>query len=300
MNRLGAMTYFDRATGQIREEIIYARGFLDWSYNTRVGQWLTDLIFRQKWVSQFYGWLHKQALSKRKIQPFVQAMNIDMSDSLRSIEEFKSFNDFFIREIDITKRCVRGDSSVCIAPTDGKVLAYPEINIDKTFRIKRSEFNFRQLVQNDHVASFFKGGSMLISRLALSDYHHVHFPNSGIPHTATAIPGNYYAGGPYSILRLLPLYKENYRMLTMFDSDHFGLMGIVEIGAFTVGSIHQTYVPDTRVQKGERKGFFELGGSTVVLLFQKNAIVLDDDLCKNTEQEIETYVRFGDSIGRRQ
>jgi phosphatidylserine decarboxylase len=53
------------------------------------------------------------------------------------------------------------------------------------------------------------------------------------------------------------------------------------------------------VSKGAKKGFFEFGGSTVVLLFQKGRIELDQDLCTNTQNEIETYVRMGESIGKR-
>ena len=87
-------------------------------------------------------------------------------------------------------------------------------------------------------------------------------------------------------------------MLTLFDSDLFGQIAMGEIGAFTVGSIQQRFNPGVRVAKGARKGLFELGGSTVVLLFQRGAIRLDEDLCTRTEENIETFVRFGESIGR--
>lgn len=87
-------------------------------------------------------------------------------------------------------------------------------------------------------------------------------------------------------------------MLTLFASDHFGQIAMVEIGAFTVGSIQQRFNTGVRVAKGARKGFFELGGSTVVLLFQRGAIRLDEDLCARTEENIETFVRFGESIGK--
>jgi len=86
-------------------------------------------------------------------------------------------------------------------------------------------------------------------------------------------------------------------MLTVFDSDHFGRIAIIEVGAFTVGSIQQRFMPGRRVEKGAEKGLFEIGGSTVVLLFQPRTIRFDEDLCQNTNQGIETRVRLGDSIG---
>ena len=87
-------------------------------------------------------------------------------------------------------------------------------------------------------------------------------------------------------------------MITIFDSDNFGRMALVEIGALTVGSIRQQYQPGTAVTKGAHKGLFELGGSTVVMLFKKGVIELDQDLMEHTQQGLETYVKLGDSVGR--
>ncbi len=138
---------------------------------------------------------------------------------------------------------------------------------------------------------------MVISRLCFADYHHFHFPDSGLPGKAQSIQGKYFAVGPYALRSLIPFYTENYRMLTLFDSDHFSQIAMVEVGAFTVGSIQQRYHTGIHVSKGAHKGFFELGGSTIVLLFERGAIQLDEDLCSKTEQGLETYVRLGESIG---
>jgi phosphatidylserine decarboxylase len=178
-------------------------------------------------------------------------------------------------------------------------MAFCAVEADKIFRIKRNTFNLSQFLRDDKLIRLFAGGSMIISRLCLTDYHHFHFPDSGIPRAAVPIRGKYYAGGPYSPERLVPFYTENYRMVTLFDSDHFNQTAMVEVGAFTVGSIRQRYVPGIHVQKGARKGFFELGGSTVVLLFQRGTIELDEDLLQNSRNGVDTYVRLGDSLGRR-
>jgi phosphatidylserine decarboxylase len=294
-----SIVYYHRKSRELMTERVYASGFLSWAYNARLGRLATDLLFRQKFISQLYGWFHKKPFSRWRIKPFVKKMGINNNESIFSLEHFATFNDFFIRQIDPKKRPICNDPDVCIAPVDGKVLAYPIVEPDSTFRIKRSRFNLREFLCDDVLAEKFAGGSMIISRLCLADYHHFHFPDSGIPGKAKSIQGKYYAGGPYALRTLIPFYSENHRMLTLFDSDHFGQMAMVEIGAFTVGSIRQTYQADARASKGSRKGFFELGGSTVVLLFQKKAIELDEDLCENTKNDLETYVRLGDSTGRR-
>lgn len=237
-------------------------------------------------------------MSRRKIRSFVQKMNLNLEDSVRSLDDFNSFNDFFTRKIDLSKRPINPDSYVCIAPVDGKILVYPIVEPDMTFRIKRSTFNLRGFLRDEWLIEKFAGGSMIISRLCLTDYHHFHFPDSGIPGEVISIRGKFYAGGPYRLRSLVPFYAENHRMMMLFDSDHFGQMALVEIGAFTVGSIQQKYQPGVHVAKGTRKGFFELGGSTVVLLFKRGAIEFDKDLLINTKKEIETYVHLGDSIGR--
>ena len=110
--------------------------------------------------------------------------------------------------------------------------------------------------------------------------------------------GRYFAVTPYARQWAVPFYGENRRSITLFDSDHFGRIAMIEVGAFTVGSIRQTFVPGTRVAKGDRKGYFELGGSVIVLLFEIGAIRFDDDLCNNTHAGLETFVRLGESIGR--
>ncbi|UCE52354.1 MAG: phosphatidylserine decarboxylase [Desulfobacterales bacterium] len=298
MNDKIIIRYFDRREGLLKTERVHAGKFLHWSYNMSLGRVATELIFRQKLVSRLYGWLHKQQLSKRKIKPFVQKMGTNLDELTRPIEDFTCFNDFFTREIDLSKRSINQNPCVCIAPVDGKILAYGVVEPDMTFRIKRSTFNLRGFLQDATLLNKFSEGSMVVSRLCLTDYHHFHFPDSGIPGEAISVRGKYYASGPYGLRALIPFYTQNYRVLTLFDSDHFGQIAIVEIGAFTVGSIQQRYQSGRLIAKGARNGFFELGGSTVVLLFEKGRIELDKDLVTNTKNEVETYVLLGDSIGR--
>ncbi len=292
------LTYMDRESGRLVTEAVYAQSFLSWSYNSRVGLLATELILRHKWLSRFYGWVNSTYWSRRRIGPFVEALNIDLSDLNRPIETFVSFDEFFSREIDLSNRPICPTPGVCVSPVDGRALAYPLIEANTTFRIKRATFDLRELVRDESLAADFDNGSAFVSRLYLADYHHFHFPDSGKPGPAANVPGKYYAVSPYAHRTLVPFYSENHRMVTVFHSDHFGPIGMVEIGAFTIGSIQQRYCPDKHVEKSARKGLFRLGGSTIVLLFEPGAIVFDNDLISNTEKELETYIRLGDAIGR--
>lgn len=291
------ITYHDRRSGALLTERVYADAFLHWLYNTRSGAALAGLLTLPL-LSRAYGWANGSGWSRRSIRPFVERMGIDMECSVKGIDEFRSFNDFFTREIQGRSRPICEEPGVCVAPADGKLLAYPQVDARRSFRIKRSTFNLGGLLGDQAGARAFAGGSLVVSRLGLADCHHFHFPDSGIPEAVRSIEGRLHAGGPYALRTLVPFFTENHRMVTRFESDHFGPMAIVEIGALTVGSIRQRFEPSARVAKGDHKGFFELGGSTVVLLFRPGAIQLDLDLCAMTSRGMETFVRMGEAIGR--
>ena len=291
------ITYHDRRSGALLAEPVYAGAFLRWLYNTRSGAALAGLL-TQPLLSRIYGWANSSAWSRRRIRPFVEQMGIDMQSSVKRIDEFRSFNDFFTREIQSASRPVCDKPNVCVAPADGKLLTYRQVDAQRSFQIKRSCFNLGGLLGDRVEASSFAGGSLVVARLGLADCHHFHFPDSGVPEAARSIEGRLHAGGPYALRTLVPFFSENHRMVTRFASDHFGPMAIVEIGALTVGSIRQRFEPGARVATGDPKGYFELGGSTVVLLFRPGAIQLDDDLYAATSRGIETFVRRGEAIGR--
>jgi phosphatidylserine decarboxylase len=297
MSKNLTFTFYDRTDAKIKTEKVYAHHFLHWSHNNKLGLLTNDILFRQKFISKLFGWFYKQRWSTRKIKSFIRMYNINMDESILHVDDFTSFNDFFTREIDLSQRTIQNNPHICIAPADGRILAYPVVEADTTFQIKRSIFNLRSFLISDSLTEKFNAGSMVISRLYLSDYHHFHFPDSGSPEKASSIKGKYYAVSPYALKNLVPFYTENHRMQTIFNSDHFGQILMVEIGAFTVGSIRQKFIPFEYVNRAAHKGYFEFGGSTIVLLFQKGKIKLDDDLCHNTQNGLETYIKMGDSIG---
>jgi phosphatidylserine decarboxylase len=290
--------FLDRQSGQLRTDPIYAAGFLDWCYDTRPGMLLTRLLLSRVFVSAAYGWYYRQRWTHRTIEPFARTMSVDLSDISDPLESFRSFSEFISRRIDLAKRPIDPDPNRCVSPVDGRLFAYPRLDNGKALRIKGGLFDRARLLANHELATRYNGGAVVIMRLYLADYHHFHFPDSGIPHESHPVPGRYFAVSPYSRKWAVPFYGENHRVITLFDSAHFGSIAIVEVGAFTVGSVRQCFSPGVRVSKGQHKGFFELGGSIVVLLFEPDAILLDDDLCNNSDAGFETFVRMGEGIGR--
>jgi phosphatidylserine decarboxylase len=292
------LAYYDRAQGGLVAERVFAAGFLYWSYNTRLGRAVTRWVLSRRAVSRACGWLMRRSWSRHLIGPFERATMADAPADPRHAPAYACFNDFFVRDREgISEHTVRG-ASTCASPVDGKLFALCGIGARETFRVKRSLFNLEKLLGDRQLGERFAGGTALICRLGLCDYHHFHFPCSGVPQPAFAVAGRLYAGGPYALRTPTSFYAENFRMVTLIDSDRFGQVAQVEIGAFTVGSIRQHFRPGRRAHKGEKKGYFELGGSTVVLVFAAGAIEIDGDLRRHSDRGFETRLRVGDSVGR--
>ena len=293
-----ARLYRDRATGALRREAVYAEGFLDWLYNARSGRLVESLLAAGPGPSRLYGWLQRRRFSRRRIRPFVERMGIDMSECPRPVESFSSFAEFFTRPIDLARRPLAADERDCLCPVDGKVLVREGLEPEAPVQVKGTALTLSSLLGDSGLARTYAGGALAVCRLGLADHHHVYFPDAGTPGPARHVPGRYHAGGPYARRWLVPVFAENVRARTAFDSDHFGPMQIVEVGAFTVGSIRQAFRPGARVERGARKGWFEIGGSTVVLLFPRGAIAFDADLVEASAQGLETAVRLGEPLGR--
>ena len=74
-------------------------------------------------------------------------------------------------------------------------------------------------------------------------------------------------------------------------------MAQVEVGAMLVGRI-VNYHGERAVKRGEEKGMFEFGGSTIVMLFEKDRIEIDSDILRNSANGDETIVKYGEKIGK--
>lgn len=291
------LVYYDRRERRVKSDAVPAARLTHWIFNTTVGRAAGAVVFGTSAVSRLSGRLQKSRWSRRRIRPFMEKYGIDPADLARPPEAYASFFDFFVRDIDPARRPFSPDPEVVAAPVDGRVLVYDDIPLDREFPIKSAVFNLRTFLQNDRLAAEFADGILIVSRLALGDYHYVHFPFSGIPGTPVSIPGAYYPSGPYARGRRIPIFRANHRMITEVETDRFGRALIVEIGAFTVGSIRQLFRPGRAAAKGDKKARFEPGGSTIALVFKKGAIALEADLLARTPSGMETYVRLGEPLG---
>lgn len=292
------ITYVDRNTGQKCQEKIYGRKFLSLLYgdgilNRIFSSFALPLLARISLFSSFVGYLQKRKSSAAKIAPFIEAYEVDASEFAE--RNFESFNDFFIRKLKSERRPLVSDPGRVAMPADGRYLVYPRYD---RFFVKGQEFNLESFLQNSDLARRFSEGSMAIVRLCPTDYHRFHFPCDGLPSEPRLINGFLYSVNPIALRKNISILSQNKRVITEIETERFGTLLYIEIGATCVGSIHQTFTPNQPIRKGDEKGYFEFGGSCIVLLFEKDRIEFDPDLVANSRHGLETRANFGESLGK--
>ena len=291
---MSEIKYIDRSTNKECIESVPAERIMKWLYASPLGKAALNLLIKRKVVSAVGGWFMNSKASKKRIQNFITDYKIEMSDYQETdASEFKHFNDFFYRKINPAKRPI-GEGVV--SPADGKTLAFQEISDQSKFFIKGTEFDLKRFLGTDELAKKYNGGSMLIIRLAPTDYHRYHFPSKGTASATEILKGHYYSVSPIALQQSLEIFCENKRSISTLVTENYGDILISEVGATMVGSILQTYEADSIVESGAEKGYFAFGGSTVVLLFEQGKIQFSKDLIENTSNGMETQVLMGQTI----
>ncbi|WP_028510808.1 archaetidylserine decarboxylase [Ruminococcus sp. NK3A76] len=285
-------------------------------YRDRMGNEFEDTTSQDKLLDTVYSHTATRAAVKLMGAPFVSKIGRKFLDSdvstvfisgfadkngidVFDYEETKytSFNDFFKRRIKSSRRLINKDEDVLISPSDGKVSAY-EITNSSTFVIKNSVYTVSSLLRDQKLSERFQGGNAIVIRLTPDDYHRYVYPCSGVKSHNRKINGVLQTVNPVA-LHHSPVFKENSREYCMIRSEKFGDVIVMEVGALFVGKItnHNTE-GRIYVTKGEEKGYFEFGGSTIVLLTQKGKVRVDDDLLQNTKEGFETKLLQGARIGK--
>lgn len=300
---MSGIQYLDRATGEVKQEKVYGKFFIDALYGSSPLSWFLSLFFlplvsRIPLVSKLYGRAQKKPKSRAKIAPFIQAFGVDASEFAMPLEQFQSFNDFFIRKLKPSARPIAEGAEIAVLPADGRHLFYPSIGEAEGFFVKGKKFDLRALLQDEFLFDLYKRGSLVISRLCPTDYHRFHFPCECMPTKAQLINGPLYSVNPIALRRNIQILNENKRVLTQLKTKTFGNILFIEVGATCVGTIKQTYTPQTLFAKGQEKGYFEFGGSCILMLFAPGMIQFDEDLIASSKKQIEVKAHMGERFGQ--
>lgn len=260
-------------------------------YHTVVGRlFLKPLTSRA--VSKLAGTYMDSRLSKSMIKKFVRKNGIDLNDFYA--DSFTCFNDCFTRKIKEGKRPLDERNDAFIAPCDALLSAYP-IHSDTRLDIKGSVYSVSDLLENEELASRYEGGTCLVFRLCVNHYHRYIYLDSGNKEENIFIKGKLHTVRPIA-LETYPIFKRNCREYTVMHTDHFGDVVQMEVGALLVGKIKNHHEKAT-FARGEEKGMFLYGGSTIVVLLQKDRVTLDARFFEATERNEEIDVQMGECLG---
>lgn len=278
---------YDRKTKKTDAEKVYKDSAVRFLYNTTIGVFC--LIFlRLPVANMIYGLFQKSSRSKKKIDKFILEHEIDMS---RYENEFQSFNDFIIRKR--TNSEFDTNPNHLIAPADSCLLAYT-IHGGEILSVKNKNYTLSEFLKDAHLAREYDGGLFLVFRLRVYDYHRFCFIDDGTVVSSKHIRGfldsvNSAATGKFAL-------SSNDRKISILKTANFGDVVFAEVGAMLVGRIVETHNTGT-FNKSDEKGYFEFGGSSIVVLLKKGVADIDDDILECSAKGIETKVEYGERIG---
>ena len=233
--------------------------------------------------------------SASQIKDFINFHQLDMSEVLMPLENFRTFNEFFYRALKPDARpCSAPDEpKIVVSPADCRSVVFDRLSDATSIWVKGREFSIERLLGNAYPddAARYRNGSLGVFRLAPQDYHRFHIPVDGIMGEPKTIEGEYYTVNPMAIRSALDVYGENVRILVPIDSVEHGRVMVVCVGAMMVGSTVITRKAGEKVSRAEELGYFKFGGSTILVLFENGKVNFDKDLAENSKCALETLVR---------
>jgi phosphatidylserine decarboxylase len=291
------IVFWNRKTGQEEIEKIYRDAIVRWLYGTYPGQFLADKILPKVWLSNLYGSYQSSSLSQHKISAFIRDFQIPIEEYEPG--PFRSFNEFFIRKFKEGARPFVQTPQVMPAFAEARYLAYEKIRPDETFPVKGKFLSSRALLNNIDLARIFEGGPLLLARLCPVDYHRYHFPDSGEVLKTYSVHGGLHSVNPLALQYKGDIFATNERQVSILETRNFGKLAYIEVGAFCVGRIVQTHRLRKEFplfQRGDEKGYFLFGGSTIIVLGEPGRWSPDQDLLDQTARGRETLVLLGDRV----
>ena len=260
-------------------------------YNTLVGRACLK-VAASRTLSKIVGSFMDSRLSKPLIKSFVKKNGINLDDFYS--DNFKCFNDCFTRKIKEDRRPIEMDGDVFISPCDALLSAY-RIDKDTRLNIKDSIYSVKDLFENGEIAKKYEDGICLVFRLCVTHYHRYIYLDNCEKGDNVFIKGKLHTVRPIA-LEALPVFKRNCREYTVMSTENFGDVTQMEVGAMLVGKI-KNHHRDGVHTRGEEKGMFLYGGSTIVVFLEKDKAQIDETYFIATEKGEEVDVLMGQALG---
>ena len=289
MNKGKPIEYVERTSGKRIVESVMGDGALRFAYETLLGRTLWTVLFGSKLPSAWLGRRYDSPKSKKDIAALASIPGCLPDEAEKPLSEYGSFNEFFTRRL---KPGARPVGEGLVSPADGRLRLYLGADADTPFPLKGAKRSLRTVFDASAPAGRY---DIAVVRLAPVDYHRFHFPcDCTTVGPVRLVPGKYHSVNPIALLRCPDVYADTERQIQKCHAA-FGDFWLVDVGAFGVGTIVQTYAGDSHA-KGDEKGYFKFGGSTVILVTPAGAVRYDEDIVRNSVAGLETRIRCCEQI----
>ena len=300
-DKIDIIKYSSDKQNFIKDRYIYSR-----KYNTLIPEYrygifylilrdvLNNTYFGSNYIASFLtylmGYFLKSNFSSLLVNSFIKNYHINKN---KYIIKGPSFNDFFIRELKEQLPIIK-NNDIIYSPATSRSMVYNYKNFYKLkLYIKGKYFSLSKLIDEKQINHKY---SVILCRLAINDYHHIHMPEDGTLVKIKEFNGTYISVAKEYINSNINVLNDNKRVLLKFKRNDGTYFYLVLVGSIVVASIKYQLELNKKYLTKQKIAYFELGGSCVVYVSDKN-IYFDEDIIYYTNEEIETYMKAGEEIG---
>jgi phosphatidylserine decarboxylase len=287
---------YNRKTKEIEYENTYKAEGLAFLYKTELGKALTSTILNKRVISSIYGRTVKSRNSISQIPKFIKHYGINVAEIRDPLHSFRSFNAFFVRKLKDGARPIDMEPKHLISPADSRLFVF-DLSKEASLPVKGYFYSINELVKDKKLASEYANGWCFVYRLAPADYHRYCYIDKGHQQKVKRMRGVLHSVHPIALSEVKDLMSKNYRELTILETENFGNVLHLEVGALFVGKVVQVHRQAHSFERGEEKGWFEFGGSTIIQIFRKGMVQPDADIIEHSNKRIETIVKMGEKTG---
>jgi phosphatidylserine decarboxylase len=240
------------------------------------------------------------------IRIFSRIYSVDLTEATQQVSEFRTFNEFFTRQLLPDARPLDPDLNAVLSPVDGFIGEYGRINDGRLIQAKGLDYRLADLLLDSKRDKLYDGGEFITIYLAPQNYHRIHSMVEGEVREFSYIPGDLWTVSPLGVHHVPKLFARNERLTTYIQTEK-GECALIKVGATVVGRIRVSFHDQIsnrhgsmakqlvlktpfKLERGDEVGLFELG-STVICLFPPRQVELN-------ELELGQKICLGQAIGR--
>lgn len=249
-----------------------------------------------------------QVRSKMAVRRFAARFDLDMSEAEHPIDHYETILELFTRRLKPGVRPIDAEPSAMVSPVDGAYLVGGDVEAGQLVQAKGRTFSLGAFLARPDADEVFGEGSFITVYLSPRDYHRIHSPADGRITGYTYVPGDLFPVNAAGVEHVDGLFAINERLITSLETETFGRVEVVKVGATNVGHmrlayddaiatntggkeiVRKAYPEALPVARGDELGVFEMG-STVILVTERPV-----DFAAMSQGD---KVRLGERLGTR-